>query len=83
MAKPEPKPKDWDKAKRIAMYLKFRPRELLEFPFEQWTEKLDGSPDSDWASERDSMKSKYFEIVVEHADNNSVEFVRGGRNSLP
>ena len=33
MARPEPK--DWDKARRIARYLKFRPRGVLEFPFEQ------------------------------------------------
>ena len=50
MAKHEPK--DWDKARRIARYLKFRPRGVLEFPFEQRNEKLDGFADSDWAGER-------------------------------
>ena len=55
MAKPEPK--DWDKARRIARYLKFRLRGVLEFPFEQRNEKLDGFADSDWAGERASMKS--------------------------
>ena len=55
MARPEPK--DWDKASRIARYLKFRPRRVLEFPFEQRNEKLDGFADSDWAGERPSMKS--------------------------
>ena len=55
MARPEPK--DWDTARRIARYLKFRPRGVLEFPFEQRNEKLDGFADSDWAGERPSMKS--------------------------
>ena len=40
MARPEPK--DWDKARTTARYLKFRPRGVLEFPFEQRNEKLDG-----------------------------------------
>ena len=55
VAKPEPK--DWDKARRIARYLKFRPRGVLEFPLEQRNEKLEGFADSDWAGERPSMKS--------------------------
>ena len=38
MARPEPK--DWDKARRIARYLKFRPRGVLEFPFEQRNEGI-------------------------------------------
>ena len=55
MANPEPK--DWDKARRIARYLKFRPRGVLEFPFEPRSEKVDGYADSDWAGEKPSMKS--------------------------
>ena len=42
MAKPEPK--DWNKARRIARYLKLRLHGVLEFPLEQHNEKLDGSP---------------------------------------
>ena len=80
MARPEPK--DCDKARRIARYLKFRPRGVLEFPFEQRNEKLDGFADSNWAGERHSMKStsgvalkrEYLEVVVEHADFKGVEF---------
>ena len=55
MAKPEPK--DWDKARRNARYLKFRPHGVVEIPFEQRNEKLDGFADSGWAGERPSMKS--------------------------
>ena len=55
VAKPEPK--DWDQARRIERYLKFRPLGVLEFPFEQRNEKLDGFADSDWAGETPSMKS--------------------------
>jgi hypothetical protein len=55
MANPEPA--DWDKAKRIARYLKFRPRGVLEFPFEVRSNVVDGYADSDWAGEKPSMKS--------------------------
>jgi hypothetical protein len=55
MANPEAK--DWEKAQRIARYLKFRPRAVLEFPFEVRDKKVDGYADSDWAGEKPSMKS--------------------------
>ena len=86
IAKPEPK--DWDKARRIARYLQFSARGVLEFPFEQRNEKFDGFADRDWAGERPSMKStsgcalkwgrEHSEIVVEHADYNGVDLGRGG-----
>ena len=47
MAKPEPK--DWQKVKRNLW--------VLELPFEQRNEKVDGFAHSDWAGETPSMKS--------------------------
>jgi hypothetical protein len=52
-----PAKSDWEKARRIARYLKWRPRGVIEFPFESDSGKIDGYADSDWAGEKPSMKS--------------------------
>ena len=48
---------DWEKAKRIARYLKGKPRAIQHFAFGKIAPQLDGFTDSDWAGERPSMKS--------------------------
>ena len=48
---------DWHKAKKIARYIKGRPRAIIRFPFEGSEDHLDAYADSDWAGEKPSMKS--------------------------
>ena len=55
---------DWDKAKRIARYLKGKPREIQHFAFGKIAPQLDGFTDSDWAVEHPSMKSTSGAILM-------------------
>ena len=55
MASPEVH--DWEKAKRIARYLKGKPRAIQHFAFGKIPPQLDGFTDSDWAGESPSLKS--------------------------
>ena len=55
MASPEVH--DWEKAKRIARYLKGKARAIQHFAFGKTAPQLDGFTDLDWAGERPSMKS--------------------------
>ena len=55
MASPEVH--DWEKATRIARYLKGKPRAIQHFAYGKIAPQLDGFTDSDWAGERPSVKS--------------------------
>ena len=52
-----PNANDWERARRIARYLKWRPRATIVFPFEDHPKLIRGFADSDWAGEKPSMKS--------------------------
>jgi hypothetical protein len=52
-----PRISDWEKARKIAKYIKGRPRLIMQFPFEEFESKVNGYADSDWAGEKPSMKS--------------------------
>ena len=79
MASPEVH--DWEMAKRIARYLKGKPRAIQHFAFGKIAPQLDGFTDSDWAGERPSMKSTSGgilmcggdQVVVQRSDNNRAQ----------
>ena len=48
---------DWERARKAARYVKYRPRAVQHFEFEQEGSELSGYADSDWAGEKPSMKS--------------------------
>ena len=86
MAKPEPK--DWDKARRIARYLKFSTPWSLGVPIRAAQRKVGrvrrqrlGRPEAlheinvCWCAE---VEREYLEIVVKHADCHSVGLGRSG-----
>ena len=86
MAKPEPK--DWDKARRIARYLKFRPPCSLGVPIRAAQRKV-GWARRQRLGRREALheingwrcaevRREYLEIVVKHADYRTVEFGRSG-----
>ena len=62
MASPEVH--DWEKAKRIARYLKGKARAIQHFAFGKIAPQRDGFTDSDWAGERPSMKSSSGAILM-------------------
>ena len=63
-----PRISDWEKARKIAKYIKGRPRLIMQYPFEEFESKVNGYADSDWAGAQ---------IVVKHADYDRDEFRRG------
>ena len=48
---------DWERARKTARYVKYRPRAVQHFEFEHEGSELSGYADSDWAGEKPSMKS--------------------------
>ena len=52
-----PTTEDWERVRRLARYLKLKPRAVQKFRFEDSDDQIRGYADSDWAGERVSMKS--------------------------
>ena len=58
---------DWERARKTARYVKYRPRAVQHLKFEHERSELSGHADSDWAGEKSSMKSKSHRLCKRYA----------------
>ena len=79
---------DWESAKKLARYLKLKPRAVQTFRFEEEDGQIRGYADSDWAGEKATAKSTsgggtyvglgIVEILVHSSIHRRIEYGRGG-----